>query len=193
MARVEVVDRRPLHVAPDVPLERRHQAPHVSGELELRTVLRRDNETKLVFLAGPGLLEDPRAYRPARVVEHALRAVLLDAIALDVAHVQGGRLGGGRPHAHQVRLDDNAARAGLSRVNGCGATGAAPGPSAQARQDRIAERARPVGRWPRAADTHPRPKNRQFVVVLDFCHGISVVLSAGSPGEAQSSIFRHNK
>ena len=64
VARVEVVDRRPLHFAPDVPLERRHQAPHVGGEVELRAVLRRDDETKLVLLAGTRLLEDPRANRP---------------------------------------------------------------------------------------------------------------------------------
>ena len=127
---VEVVDRRPLEVAPDVPLERRHQAPHVDGQVELRTILRRDNEPKLVLFAGTGLLEDPRANRPSRVVELALRAVLLDAIALDVAHVQSGCLGGGRPHAQQVRLDDDASRAGPNRMNACGATCDAPGPSA---------------------------------------------------------------
>ena len=70
VAGVEVVDRRPLHFAPEVPLERRHQAPHVDGEVELRTVLGRDDEPKLVLLAGTRLLEDPRANRPLRVVEH---------------------------------------------------------------------------------------------------------------------------
>jgi len=44
--------------------------------------------------------------------------------------VQGGGLGGGRPHAQQVRLDDNPARAGLKRLN---ARRAAPGRSADAR------------------------------------------------------------
>ena len=141
------------------------------------------------FSPGRGCSKRSAAYRPSPVVEHALRAVLLDAIALDVAQVQGGGLGAGRPHAQQVRLNDNAARAGLKRVN---AARAAPGPSADARQERIAERARSVGRRPRAASTHPRPKNRQFIVAFDFCHRISVVLSAGSLLEkAQSSIFRH--
>ena len=189
VARVEVVDRRPLDFAPEVPLERRHQAPHVGGEVELRTVLRRDDEPKLVLLAGARLLEDPRANRPLRVVQRALRAVLLDAVALDVAQVQGGRLGGGRPHAQQVRLDDDAARAGLKRVNGCGAAGAAPGPSAEARQDRIAERARSVGRRPRAAATHPRPKNREFVVARDFCHWFSAVLSSASTSKGTIDDF----
>ena len=130
VARIEMVHRRPFHFAPEVPLDRRHQAPHVRGEVELRAVFGRDNKPKLVFLAGTRLLEDARAYRPSRVVQRALRAVLLDAIALDVAHVQGCRLGGGRPHTQQVRLDDHAARAGLKRVN---ARLAAPGPSADAR------------------------------------------------------------
>ena len=129
VARVEVVHGRPLHFAPDVPLERHHQAPHVGGEVELRAVFRRDYEPELVLLAGARLFEDPRANNPLRVVQHALRAVLLHPVPLDVADVQGGRLGGGRAHAQQVRLDDNAARAGLKRVNGCGATGAASGPS----------------------------------------------------------------
>ena len=83
-----------------------------------------------MFLARARLLEDARAYRPSRVVERALRAVLLDPIAFDVSHVQGGGLGGGRPHAQQVRLDDNPARAGLKRLN---ARRAAPGRSADAR------------------------------------------------------------
>ncbi len=130
VARVEVVDRRPLHFASDVPLERRHQAPHVGGEVELRAVFRRDNEPKLVLLAGARLLEDPGANRALRVVQRALRAVPFDAVAFDVADVQGGRLGPGRAHAKQVRFDDDAPRASLQRVNGCGAAGAAPGPSA---------------------------------------------------------------
>ncbi len=180
VARIEMVHRRPFHFAPEVPLERRHQAPHVDGEVELRTVFRRDNKPKLVFLAGTRLLEDARAYRPSRVVERALRAVLFDPIAFDVAHVQGGGLGGGRSHAQQMGLDDYAARAGLKRVN---ARRAAPGRSTDARQDRVAERARSVRRPARAACTHPRPKNREFVVARDFCHRISVVLSAGSVGE----------
>ena len=61
---VVVVDRRPLDFATEVPLELRHQAPHVDGEIELGAVLRRDDETKLVLLAGARLLEGPRANRP---------------------------------------------------------------------------------------------------------------------------------
>ena len=139
VAGVVVVDRRPLHLAPEVPLERRHQTPHVPCEVELGTVFRRDNEPKLVLFAGTRLLEDTRAYRPSRVVERALRAVLLDPVALDVTHVQGGGLGARQAHAQQVRLDDDAARLGLKPVNGRGAARAAPSPSRDARQEGIAK------------------------------------------------------
>ena len=168
VAGVEVVDRRPLHFAPEVPLERRHQAPHVDGEVELRTVLGRDNETKLVLLAGTRLLEDPRANRPLRVVQHALRAVLLDAVALDVANVQGGRLGGGRPHAQQVRLDDDAARAGLERVHACALRARRRVPPRRRAKIALRNVRPPSGDGRDGADTHARPKNRQFVVVARF-------------------------
>jgi hypothetical protein len=56
-------------------------------------------------------------------------------MALDVAHVQGGCLGGGRPYAQQVRLDDDAARVGLKRVN---ASGCAPAASKLVKEQRKA-------------------------------------------------------
>jgi hypothetical protein len=116
VARVVVVDCRPLDLAADVALERGHEAPHVGGKVELRTVLGRDDESKLVLLARAGLLEGPAAHGALRVVEHALGTVLLDAVALDVAHVQGRRFGGAWPHALHVGLDDDAPRARLAGV-----------------------------------------------------------------------------
>jgi len=48
---IVMIDRRPFDAAPQVPLDLRHQAPHVPGQVELRGVFRRDNEPKLVGLA----------------------------------------------------------------------------------------------------------------------------------------------
>src|ERR1700677_1313153 len=88
VARVVVVDRRPFELAPEVALHSGHQALDVVGEVEFRGVLRRHDEPELMPLAGPGLLERLDARRPRGRVEPALRAVLLDPVALDVPQVQ---------------------------------------------------------------------------------------------------------
>ena len=55
-----------------------------------------------------GCSKRARAHRPLGAVEHARRAVLLDAVALDVPQVPGGRLGAVASQLVHVRLDDDA-------------------------------------------------------------------------------------
>ena len=63
-----------------------------------------------MLLAVPRLLERVRARRPVGVVQHALAAVLLDAVALDVPEVQARRLGRAWRHLDEARLDDHPTR-----------------------------------------------------------------------------------
>ena len=93
VARVVVVDRRPLDLAPEVLLDLAHEAPHVGGEVQLARILGRHDEPKLVLLAKARLFERPPPHRSLGPVERALGAVLLDAVALDVPQVQRGGLG----------------------------------------------------------------------------------------------------
>ncbi len=112
MLGVVVIDRGPLELAIDVALDRGHEAPHVRGQIELAAVLGRDDEPELVLLVEPWLLEGLGARPALGVVQHALGAVLLDAVALDVAQVHGGGFGTGRVQPEHMRLDDDAPGAG---------------------------------------------------------------------------------
>jgi len=138
VVRIVVIDRCPLKLAIDVPLHRGHEAPNVRRQIELGAVLGRDDEPELVLLARAGPLKGAAVYGAACVVEHALGAVPLDAVSLDVAQVQGGSLGAARFHAEQLRLDDDAARARTD----CSTCDMRPGTSrraAQVREDSVAQ------------------------------------------------------
>ena len=90
---VVVVDRRPLEGPSEVALDTLHQLPDVVGEVEIARVFRRHDEPELVPLAQARLLEALAGRGALGAVERARRAVLLDAVALDVPKVSGGRLG----------------------------------------------------------------------------------------------------
>ncbi len=121
VVRIEVIDCRPFHPSSEVPLDAIHEAPHVGREIELARVLGRDDESKLMRFARARLLEGLTLHGPVRAVECTFRAVLLDAIALDVPKMQSRRLRSVRGESHDVRLDDDAAsiravRASADRV-----------------------------------------------------------------------------
>jgi hypothetical protein len=54
---VVVVNRSPLELATEVPLDPGHQAPHVLGEIEIVGILRGDDDAKLMPLSMARLLE----------------------------------------------------------------------------------------------------------------------------------------
>src|ERR1019366_1693801 len=81
---VVVVDRGPLEGPSEVDLDALHQLPDVVGEVEIAGVFRRHDEPELVALAEARLLEGLAGRGALGAVEHAPRAVLLDAVALDV-------------------------------------------------------------------------------------------------------------
>jgi hypothetical protein len=110
MVRVVVVDCGPLESAPHVLLDRRHPSPHEVGELELPRILRRHDQTELMLLPAPWLLERLGPRRAVPGVEDPGRSVLLDPVALDVPQVQRGRLGAPERQARHVRLDRHAPR-----------------------------------------------------------------------------------
>ena len=108
MIRVVVVDRGPLQVAPGVRFDAPHQPPHERSEVHLAGVLRRDDDSELVVLAGARPLERLWPNRPVGVIEDPLRAVALHSVALDVSKVERRRLGAACRQASDVRLDDDA-------------------------------------------------------------------------------------
>jgi hypothetical protein len=112
MARVVVIDGCPLDLAPQVLLDASHQSPHVRGEVKVARVFGRHDEPSLVRFAKARLFERPSPHGSVRPVEHALGAVLLDAVALDVPQVQRGRLCAPPRQPHNARLDDDTARIG---------------------------------------------------------------------------------
>jgi hypothetical protein len=67
------------------------------------------DEPKLVPLPGTRLLEGLDPSRLVGGVRDALGAVPLDAVALDVPQVQGGRLRAAGAQARDVHLDDHPA------------------------------------------------------------------------------------
>jgi len=67
-----------------------------------------------------------------------------------------------------VRPDYNAARAGLKRVKRELACARPASTCRGCGPERVRKRARAMRRWPRAACSHPRPKNRQFVGARRF-------------------------
>jgi hypothetical protein len=66
----------------------------------------------LVLFAQARLFERPSPHGSVGTIEHALGAVLLDAVALDVPQVQRGRLCAPPRQPHNARLDDDTARIG---------------------------------------------------------------------------------
>ena len=126
MARVVVVDGRPLDLAPQVPLDLGHEPPHVGREVQLARILGRHDEPKLVLLAKARLFERPPPHRSLGPVERALRAVLLDAVALDVPKVHRRGLRAVRGQPHDARLDDDATRIGPMRLGAQRARGRSP-------------------------------------------------------------------
>ncbi len=108
---VVVIDRRPLDGAPKVGLDTLHQVTDVDREIEIPRVLRRHDEPELVPLADARLLERLAGHGALGAVEDAWRAVLLDAVALDVLQVPRRRLGAVPSKLLHVGFDDDAARA----------------------------------------------------------------------------------
>ena len=107
---VVVVDRGPVEAPAEVPVDLRHEAPDVGRHVELVAVLRREDESELVLLAGEGLLEGVGVGGTVGAVEVALGAVALDAFALDVAQVQRRPLQAGALHLDHASLENHAAR-----------------------------------------------------------------------------------
>ena len=105
-----VVDGRPLDGATEVALDAHHQLADVAREVEIARVFRGHDEPELVPLTQARLLEGLAGRGRLGAVEHARRAVLLDAVALDVPQVPGGRLGAVPSELLHVRFDDDAAR-----------------------------------------------------------------------------------
>ena len=126
MARVVVVDRRPLDPAPQVTLDLAHEAAHVGREVHLPRIFGRHDEPKLVFLAKARLFERPPPHRSVGPVEGALRTVLLDAVALDVPKVHRRGLRAVRGQPHDTRLDDDTTRIGPMRLGAQRARGRSP-------------------------------------------------------------------
>src|SRR5271154_5394197 len=90
---VVVVDGRPLDGSTEVALDAHHQLADVVREVEIARIFRGHDEPELVTLAQARLLEDLAGHGPLGAVEHARRAVLFDAVSLDVPQVPGSRLG----------------------------------------------------------------------------------------------------
>ena len=101
------------------------------------------------------------------VVEHALGAVLLHPVTLDVPKVQGRSLRAARGQTLDVRLDHDppgVGSVGFGIRATAGAGGAPPSHTAppDTREQRTAKRARAVARRRSTTPTHARPENRQF-------------------------------
>jgi hypothetical protein len=106
---IVVIDRRPFDGPSEVALDAVHQLAHVVGEVEVACVLRRDDEAELMAFVQARLLERLPRDGTLGSVEHARRAVLLDAVPLDVPKVPGRRLRAVPSELLDVRLDDDAA------------------------------------------------------------------------------------
>jgi hypothetical protein len=145
---VVMIHGRPLEAPSRVLLDLRHQAPHERRQVELARVLRRDDPPKLVLLPRPWLGEVLPARRAIGAIENPLAAVALDAIALDVAKVQGGPLGVALPRGDDARLHDDPSRERSRRQRGL----------AKARVSGFAGRFFPP--------TEPRLKDREVVFVV---------------------------
>src|SRR5580658_3105617 len=133
-----------------------------------------------MLLARASLLEGLAPRGPAGVIKDAFRAILLDAIALDVSQVQLGGLGAGCREPHDVGFDDDAPSA--PRMGPSGASLAAPparGSAAHQRQDRDAQRRRVAVRGAMTALSEARPENRQFVGIAQSWHRLSRDRSTG--------------
>jgi hypothetical protein len=102
-----MVDGRPLDGAAEVTLDAHHELADVAREVEIARIFRRYDEPKLMPLAHARLLEDLARHGPFGTVEPARRAVLLDALSLDVPQVPRGRLGAVTSELLQVRFDDD--------------------------------------------------------------------------------------
>ena len=118
MVGIEVIDGQPLELAIEIALDPSHEAPDVRSEIELRGVFRGQDEPKLVALPGTRLLEGLDASRPVGRVRHALGAVLLNTVALDVPQVQRRRLRAAGTQARDVHLDDRPARTRIRSRHG---------------------------------------------------------------------------
>ena len=99
--------RRPSEVA----LDALHQLPDVVGEVDIAPIFRRHDEPELVPLAEARLLEGLAGRGALAAVKHARRPVLLDAVALDVPKVSGGRVGAVPSELLHVRVDERPRRA----------------------------------------------------------------------------------
>jgi hypothetical protein len=134
MAGVEVIDRRPFDLAPEVLLDAGHQPAHVGGQVKLAGVFRRHDEAKLVRFAQARFFEGSTPHRSVGPIEHALGTVRFDAVALDVPKVQRGRLRARRHKPHDTRLNYNATRIGTMRLGAQGRSRRAPPPASAKRE-----------------------------------------------------------
>src|ERR1019366_6622903 len=171
VGRVVVVHRGPFELAPEVALDRGHQPPDVVGEVELAGVLGRHDDPELMSLAATRLVERLDTRRPLGRVEPALRAVLLDPVALDVAQVQCRGLGAPRAHPRHVRLDDHPAgslprpRNRHPRARATDLAPGAPGPAARRAEQGVAKGAASAARRRPVVTAHARLKYREIVKI----------------------------
>ena len=108
---VVMIDRAPLELTPEVHLHLLHEPPHVGAQVELPSVLGRDDDPELMLLPRARLLEALGVQRSVRPIELSPRSVLLDPVALDVPQVQPRGLDTPSAEPRYVRLDDDAPQA----------------------------------------------------------------------------------
>jgi hypothetical protein len=119
-----------------------------------------------VRLAQARLFERPAAHGSVGAVEHALGAVLLNAVALDVPEVQRRGLGAVRRQPHHARLDDDAARVGPMSLGPQGPpkSAAVPPPRSETRaRISLTKRSRTAVDTPSSSLSETGPKDRQIV------------------------------
>jgi hypothetical protein len=168
MLGVVVVNGRPLHGAAEVALDAPRQLADVAREIEIARIFGRYDEPELVPLAQARLLEDLSRHGPFSTVESTGRAVLLDAVTLDVPQVPRSRLGAVCSELLQVRFDDYAASV-LPRAEAGGRrelrrrpAAAPPVTLAHERRDSKGARGHPIA--PARAPAKPRPQLPQPLV-----------------------------
>src|SRR5216683_6789170 len=126
MAGIKMVHRDPIELRSQVSFEFAHEVAGEAGQVaELRTILRRDDDAKLVAVVLAAI-EEGVAVGPVlrRRIQPAALAIARGAVALNITQMSGGAavLAGGTDGA---RFDDDAPRARLTVAPSASAQGAA--------------------------------------------------------------------